>query len=200
MIQEVAYLTASSSQMNSGALAPSGNQGMLQVTFARNAPSASSGGNVTTQKAFLWADVLSKATRYSHSTSSTEQLVDDSEIAFAGLFDALRLMSELDAGESMHIDEDTYRSACSVLNFIRYYDLPAPRVFAHGGDAVVFNWAYGKFSLQLTVSNGFAVLGRRVQGEGSFHLADVDLSEKSVAELFPFVQVKSGHSGTNRIR
>ncbi|MGA1831637.1 hypothetical protein [Rhizobium wenxiniae] len=138
--------------------------------------------------------------RYGSENSATEPMVNGHDLSYAALYSALQEMSELDDEEAMFIDADTFRSACSALNFIRYYELPTPKVFSHGGDAVVFTWDFGQASLQLTVSNGIAALGRRVKGEGVFSLGYVDLSSRNISELFPFLQVRSGRAGSNSLR
>ena len=142
----------------------------------------------------------SNVARTSRDSSASDSIVDEHDVVFAALFGALNEFQSADGDDPAHIDSDTYRSSCSVLSFFQYYGFPAPRVFSHGGDAVVFTWASGPSSLQLTISNGIAALGRRVKGKGVSALGYVELCDKSIAELFPFAKVGSGRAWSSSLR
>lgn len=118
---------------------------------------------------------------------------------YASLFVALNEMVELEEEESLSIDSETYRSACSVLSYLSYSDFPAPRVFSHGGDAVAFTWAHDSIVMHLTVSCGIAALGIHVDGQKPVAVGHVDLAQSSVAKLFSGAKVQGGRAGSNFI-
>lgn len=79
---------------------------------------------------------------------------------------ALEVMAGADEDESFYIDEDTYRAALNFTNLMRLFDVPAPKAFAHGGDAVTFAWDRGSGRRYLTVGERRARL-IEVQARGT---------------------------------
>lgn len=73
----------------------------------------------------------------------------------SGIFDALyELLSKmplLPEGHVLATNEETANAAAAVLNHLRHYKQAPPKVFAHGGDAVVFSWDMDEISRYLTV-------------------------------------------------
>lgn len=109
------------------------------------------------------------------------------------LFAALDSLRHADPEDSMWIDDETYRSACGVLCYLSYHHLAPPKIFSHGGDAVVFTWSSETGPVNLTVSNGIAALGYGSAGQVKY----VDLAEVGVGELFKFAKVVGGQAGSN---
>ncbi|MBP1859780.1 hypothetical protein [Rhizobium herbae] len=126
--------------------------------------------------------------------------LDSTEEKYNALFEALNLMRSMDEDESMFIDADTHRNACSVLSLLSYRKVAPPKVYSHGGDAVVFTWVIAGQSYQLTVSNGTATLGKRVKGQGAILLGHVHLATHGIVDIIPFLQVRSDRTGTNPTR
>ncbi|MEY9829810.1 hypothetical protein ABIA25_001625 [Sinorhizobium fredii] len=89
-----------------------------------------------------------------HSLSSVqdENLID--EVRFWNVFAVLGEMHDLPEGTDQAIDDETYKEAERILGFLKLYDIPAPEVFSHGGDAVVFTWDGERTSRYATVSGG----------------------------------------------
>ena len=116
------------------------------------------------------------------------------------LYDGLSLMKSLDEEDSMAIDEDTHRSACSVLNLLNHRHIQPPKVFAHGGDAVVFTWKQDDTSLHLTVSDGIASLGLRTKSDGPVTIGHAYLERESVAKFLPYLKSTRPVAGTASAR
>ena len=96
---------------------------------------------------------------------------------YGRLFDALRELNISDEDEAQHIDDEAYRLATSALCFLSYHGVPAPKIFSHGGDAVVFNWRQNEVTLQLTICDGVASLGKRVVGQKAIAIGHLDMFE-----------------------
>ena len=89
-------------------------------------------------------------------TGSVVNTTDDFKnmLQFHGLFDAIEYMGNQPEGAEQAIDEETKSDAEDFLGFIRLYDIPPPKIFSHGGDAVVFTWETVKLRRYITVSAG----------------------------------------------
>lgn len=74
---------------------------------------------------------------------------------------AIARMRAGDAGDALMIDEATAEAALSALALAGEMRLPAPKVFSHGSDAVVFAWRREQDSSFVTVSEEGASLMRR---------------------------------------
>jgi hypothetical protein len=66
--------------------------------------------------------------------------------------EALSEMVELDEDDEWKIDKSVYAAACRVAVALMATPYPAPRIFNHGPESVVFNWSTGTNDLYLTVS------------------------------------------------
>jgi hypothetical protein len=71
---------------------------------------------------------------------------------YQNLGEALTQMTELDEGSEWRIDKPVYQAACFVAAGLMANSFPAPRVFSHGPESVVFNWSHQNNNLYLTVS------------------------------------------------
>ncbi|GAA2866973.1 hypothetical protein GGQ99_001354 [Aminobacter niigataensis] len=79
-----------------------------------------------------------------------------SDLQFANLFYVLDEMADLPEGFADAIDVETAGDANRVLGFIEASGVPAPKIFSHGGDAVVFSWDISSIRRYLTISGGDA--------------------------------------------
>jgi hypothetical protein len=66
---------------------------------------------------------------------------------------ALKGMAELQEGDEWRIDAPVYATACYVASELRDSSYPAPSVFTHGPESVVFNWSNGANNLYLTITS-----------------------------------------------
>ena len=69
------------------------------------------------------------------------------------LGEALNELSELQEGDEWKIEAPVYEVACDVASELMTLSYPAPSVFTHGPESVVFNWSYGTNNLYLTISS-----------------------------------------------
>ena len=91
--------------------------------------------------------------------SSVEGLSQEWSSRFASLSAVLKLMRDLPPDDDQAIDEETKADAELLLSYISTHDIPPPKLFSHGGDAVVFTWEQPDVLRYLTVSGGdFSVL------------------------------------------
>lgn len=65
---------------------------------------------------------------------------------------ALSEMNELEEGDECKIKAPVYNTACFIASVLMAISVPPPRVFTHGPDSVVFNWANQADNLYLTIS------------------------------------------------
>jgi hypothetical protein len=92
-------------------------------------------------------------------TSSIEGVSQEWSSRFASLLSVLNLMRDLPRDDEQAIDEETKADAELLLSYMRTHDIPPPKLFSHGGDAVVFTWEQPDVLRYLTVSGGdFSVL------------------------------------------
>lgn len=54
--------------------------------------------------------------------------------------DAIRQMRDLDEDEGLHISTKAHDSAVRLADCLCSAGFPAPKIFSHGGDTVVFKW------------------------------------------------------------
>lgn len=116
------------------------------------------------------------------------------------LFDALKLLRNLDEDDPAAIDVPTFKGASSVLSLLASKAAAPPKIFSHGGDAAVFSWADGEGVKYITVSNGCAVFTRRDRGSKPVTVGVADMSESNAVDLLPFFGVISDSSSTNPVR
>jgi hypothetical protein len=78
----------------------------------------------------------------------------EAEIAqeYQDLGEALGQMTELDEGNEWKIDASVYDAACFVAAGLMVNSYPAPSIFNHGPESVVFNWSSEGNNLYLTIS------------------------------------------------
>jgi hypothetical protein len=65
---------------------------------------------------------------------------------------ALNEMSQVESEDEWSIDQRVYEVACYVAAELKSESLPAPQIFNHGRQSVVFNWSNGGDNLYLTIS------------------------------------------------
>ena len=110
---------------------------------------------------FIVGSQSSSKTDFPHpvGASSVEGLSQEWSSRFAGLSTILKLMHDLPQDDDQAIDEETKADAELLLSYISTHDIPPPKLFSHGGDAVVFTWEQPDILRYLTVSGGdFSVL------------------------------------------
>jgi hypothetical protein len=118
---------------------------------------------------------------------------DADKSAFDALFSALGRMAAGDEDEPQWIGRETHAQARTVLSAIALMRVDAPKVFSHGGDAVVFSWARPEGLYQLTVSEGVGIMGRRAGGKTE-RLGLVDLEISDVCRFEPLLALRGTES------
>lgn len=73
-------------------------------------------------------------------------------IEYQAVGEALGQLVHSDLDDDWRIDDQVYQSACTVAAQLIARAIPAPRVFAHGSRAVVFNWTSGTENRYITIS------------------------------------------------
>jgi hypothetical protein len=68
------------------------------------------------------------------------------------LGEALNQLTDDELEEDWKIDGQIYESARIIASQLMQRSLPAPRIFTHGSNAVVFNWSFGTQSRYMTIS------------------------------------------------
>lgn len=69
---------------------------------------------------------------------------------YESLRKAIREFALLDEDESLHIDQELLASGLRFIWLIEGAGIQTPRVFAHGGDALVFTWDRGTYRRYIT--------------------------------------------------
>ena len=72
---------------------------------------------------------------------------------YLGIGEALSEMVGLEEDDEWRIDKPVYTAACRIAAELMATPYPAPRVFNHGPQSVVFNWSIGTNNLYLTISS-----------------------------------------------
>jgi hypothetical protein len=87
-------------------------------------------------------------------TFSSVPVIWQSELRqeYQELGQALSEMTELEEGDEWKIDPPVYNIACFIAAELMANSFPAPSVFNHGPESVVFNWSNDNDNLYLTVS------------------------------------------------
>jgi hypothetical protein len=67
--------------------------------------------------------------------------------------EALSEMVGLKEDDEWRIDKPVYAAACRIAAELMAASYPAPRIFNHGPQSVVFNWSIGTNNLYLTISS-----------------------------------------------
>src|SRR5262249_47522672 len=73
---------------------------------------------------------------------------------YGDLFAAIAQLERLDEEDSRYIDADAARAARAFVSLLSLYSVPAPQLFSHGGDTVVFKWMQGGRATYLTLVDG----------------------------------------------
>ncbi|UVC12948.1 hypothetical protein [Mesorhizobium onobrychidis] len=124
--------------------------------LGQNEPSEES---VTTTSVWHWPSyrdwLIHRRLNSVVSEVSAERPKSDS-MKFSALFTAIDQMLALPEGFSDGVDKATAIDAERVLAFIESSGVEAPKIFAHGGDAVVFTWDKDQISRYVTISDGDA--------------------------------------------
>ncbi|AEH87809.1 hypothetical protein [Mesorhizobium opportunistum] len=101
---------------------------------------------------------------------------------FSALFSAIDAMLALPEGFSDGVDKNTALDAERVLAFIESSGADAPKIFAHGGDAVVFTWDKEFISRYVTISDGdaaFLVVNKLTKMQCPYQIVPLDAPEIS---------------------
>lgn len=78
--------------------------------------------------------------RTSNSTPSNSAELYNQEHLYRKLRATIKGLSSLDEDDPHFTDEHTVSSSLEFLNFLSEFRVPAPRIFPHGGDALIFEW------------------------------------------------------------
>ena len=104
--------------------------------------------------------------------------------SFASLHDLIGRMADLPVGHGLAIDKATSEEAQRFLNIIAQRRVDAPKVFAHGGDTVVFEWDFDIIERFLTIAgNEMSLLEMRKDDEIRCE-GDVDLSSPELRKFW----------------
>jgi hypothetical protein len=125
---------------------------------------------------------------------------DNDKPAYDSLSDALDLLRSLDEDDAMHVEAAAHASARGLLAALRDRSVIPPKLFAHGGDAVVFSWVASGETLHLTTTADVAVLGCRPRHRAPETIAVCDPNGDDVTALIDGIQARlpCGNSGTGR--
>jgi len=100
---------------------------------------------------------ITRGTRWSRietgAATNLETAVVAQDHAYMMLYDAVANMAALPEGQEYAIDAETARTADRFIALMALYNVPAPKVFSHGGDAVVFTWELGDVRRYVTVGD-----------------------------------------------
>jgi hypothetical protein len=136
--------------------------------------------------------------------ASSADIIERSEQiqAYRELGEALSEMVGLEEDDEWKIDEPVYGTALYIASKLMAapYPYPAPRIFNHGPDSVVFNWSVGTNNLYLTISpDRISVLSsspKRIEFQG-----DYSLNKLPNPVLFlPFIQPDHWGPAYDRIK
>jgi len=98
-------------------------------------------------------------------------------LAFSSLFQAIEDMHRAPEGFTDHIDDETAHDAMHVLGYMESAGAPIPKLFSHGGDAVVFVWDLDLIRRYLTISGGdaaFLDVGKRGNVQCPYPIVSLD--------------------------
>jgi hypothetical protein len=130
------------------------------------------------------------STQVLRTTFSSIPVVWQSELAedYQELGEALGQMTELDEESEWRIDPAVCATACFIATGLMINSYPAPRIFAHGPESVVFNWSGGADDLYLTISANkvSALISSPERIKRRVEFAAVDVLDPGV--LFPSIQ------------
>jgi len=112
---------------------------------------------------------------------STEPPKSDA-LKFSALFSAIDEMLALPQGFSDGVDKATALDAERVLAFIESSGADAPKIFVHGGDAIVFTWDKDIISRYVTISDGdaaFLVVNKLTKMQCPYQIVPLDAPQIS---------------------
>ena len=125
---------------------------------------------------------------HSSQTNASPKEVDHSSVSkYSAIYRAIEHMRGLDYDDGMFIDDEAARSASLFVSLLSLYNVPAPQLFAHGGDTVVLKWIRERSStLYVTlIENGIVSLHRHVDGKPL--AAPIQYNTTREEELVPLI-------------
>ncbi|MET2825837.1 hypothetical protein [Mesorhizobium shangrilense] len=108
---------------------------------------------------------------------------------------ALQDMVEAGEDESHFIDQPTFQQSVNFVNYLRLFDVPAPKVFAHGGDAITFVWAIPDRKRYVTLDEDGATFLEMIKRSGVTCEAEAYIERKDFSTL---ISVLGGKAWQNR--
>lgn len=137
-------------------------QAMVILSSSSEASAITSGGPGTgktytihsVSSAFGLVDMMKSESRILRNTFSSVPVIWQWELSqeYQELGEALSEMTALEGTDEEKIDASVYDAASHVAAELMAYSVPAPRVFNHGPESVVFNWSHDTNNLYLTIS------------------------------------------------
>ena len=99
------------------------------------------------------------------SSPAAAPTVDGPSTTYADLFAAIAHLERLDQEDSRYIDTDAARAARAFVSLLSLYSVPAPQLFSHSSDTIVFKWTQPDCATYVTLVDGTASLRGYVSGQ-----------------------------------
>jgi hypothetical protein len=112
-------------------------------------------------------------------TARSALTIDSPSANYGDLFAAIVQLETLDQEDSRYIDADSARSARAFVSLLSLYNVPAPQLFSHGGDTIVFKWMQSDRATYVTLVDGTASLRGYVSGQPIGPAKSFQISEES---------------------
>lgn len=81
-----------------------------------------------------------------------------SDAQYLALYAAVDHLENLPSDDSAWVEAETAHDAKRLLALMSLYDVLPPKIFSHGGDAIVLTWEFGDVRRYLTVCDGEATI------------------------------------------
>ncbi len=121
------------------------------VVLSSNLPAATESGSASLRSE---PSALGPQSLLLQTTFSSISAVWDYDLFYSyhELGEALSELKELGDGDEWTIKPGVYFSASYIASELATSGVPAPRIFSHGSESVVFNWSIDTYNVYLTIS------------------------------------------------
>ena len=180
----------------SGAPTPSNLVAAAKVTAgAFVITTATMGASVYAGQNQIWAPVIKESVSAVPIQAGGWTLKDSAELAilqhrYQTLASAVDHLGTLDDDDSHYLDSETIISSKDFIEFLEAFHVPAPRIFPHGGDALVFEWPRSDGVRYVTYDEGIARL--RDYGDGAEYIDPVKFDLRQEDEIAGLIQALGG--------
>lgn len=111
--------------------------------------------------------------------SELQDFLERSGCGYSAVRTAIRMLVKMDSREELAVDKATADSALAVLDMVKELKLPAPKIFSHGGDAIVFSWNNSTSDSFLTIDESYCNLLMRNGGRSENIREVIDLEDRA---------------------